>query len=171
MIDAVWLHVLQRIPADLHDTLAAVTTTGTELVIQQIFKLERDFMVVRARTAGTMDTGRTIIVAYAQIDFLAFNKKLDDGAVEAMFAEPMPELAAPMSQAVAVSAPTPMPVSPAVAPKPVKPAAAPPPAAAAPKPETTPATPQADPADGKAAHISKTILLARLRERLAEKAK
>lgn len=174
MIDAVWLQILHRIPADYYDCLSIVTVTGAELVVQQVFKLERDFMVVRARTSGTGDLGRTILIPFAQIDFVAFNRKMTEDEVMKIFAEPMPELAlpqqvayqqfafAPPTTGVAPLAPTPPPTRPA-----------PTPAAESSPPTDGPATtvaaePAAAPRPGQ---ISKTILLARLRERLAEKAK
>lgn len=175
MIDAVWLQVFERIPADSYDSLSIVTTTGSELVVQQVFKLERDFVVVRARTAGTMDTGRTIIVAFAQIDYVAFNKKMSEEDVMAIFGAPMPEIAPPQTvvyQAAPASgtipfAPSPRPATPRPAtPKP----ALRPPAPAKPVAAEAPPEPPAEPASQpKPGQISKTLLLARLRERLAEK--
>ena len=172
MIDAVWLQILHRIPTDYYDCLSIVTVTGAELVIQQVFKLERDFLVLRARTSGTGDLGRTILIPFAQIDFVAFNRKMTEDEVIKIFAEPMPELALPQPvayQQFAFAPPT-SGVTP-LAPTPTKPS--PTPAAETPPPTDEPATtvaaePAAAPRPGQ---ISKTILLARLRERLAEKAK
>lgn len=174
MIDAVWLHVLQRLPADYYDSIAIVTTTGTELVVQQVFKLERDFMVIRARTSGTMDSGRTSIVAYAQIDFIAFNRKMTEEEVGALFKDPVPEFAAPQQVAYQPVPHQPVAVGPVSVPAPPKPVARP---IAAPEPPPIPVAEIAEPATpaapetpaAKPGQISKTILLARLRERLAEK--
>jgi hypothetical protein len=172
MIDAVWLQVLQRIPADYYDSLAVITVTGAELVVQQIFKVERDFMIVRARTSGTGDLGRTVILAFSQIDFLAFNKKMGEEEVLQMFGEPMPEIALPqpMMPAYAI-APRTAPVAPAPAPFAFVPPKPPVPAAAK-EPEEPAETAAAETAPAqKPGQISKTVLLARLRERLAEKAR
>jgi hypothetical protein len=167
MIDAVWLHVLQQIPPDYRDAISIVTVTGAELVVQQIFKLERDFMVLRARTAGTMDTGRTIICAYAQIDFVGFNKKMSEEEVMTIFKEPVPEFAAPAMQYQAI--PLGAPGIPAPLVKPIKPLAETPEPATGSIPATEPAA--ENPSSAKPGQISKTILLARLRERLAEKSR
>lgn len=167
MIDAVWLQVLQRVPVDYYDSLAIITVTGAELVIQQIFKIERDFMVLRARTAGTGDLGRTIIVAYGQIDFMAFNRKMTEEDVLKIFGEPMPEIERPqavMYQPVGFAQPQP-PTMPLPAPPsfvPQKPEPLPDEAASEAVAEEMPPAP-------KPGQVSKTILLARLRERLAEK--
>jgi hypothetical protein len=175
MIDAVWVQVLQRIPADYYDSLAVITVTGAELVIQQIFKIERDFMVMRARTSGTGDLGRTVIIAFSQIDFVAFNKKMTEEEVLKVFGEPMPEIALPQPAAY-------QPVAYAMPPSAPPPAAfngfnvsKPAPAAAAapvePIPLEEPVPVEAPAPQQKPGQISKTILLARLRERLAEKAR
>jgi hypothetical protein len=170
MFDALWPHIIQRIPEAHQHALAVVTTTGTELVVQQIFKLEREFMVVRARTAGTMDTGRVIIVAYSQIDYLAFNNKLGEAEVADMFNEPFPEVT-PAATSKSSSRPT-------LAPPTPKPATAISTAASsamiAASTASTPLPATTDSGDGAAAkpgQISKSVLLARLRERLAEKSK
>ncbi len=171
MIDAVWLQILHRIPADYYDTLSIITVTGAELVVLQVFKLERDFMVVRARTSGTGDLGRTILIPFAQIDFVAFNRKMTEDEVLKIFSEPMPELALPQQMAyqqVAFAPPFAGVVPVAPTPPLAKPAPIPV-AESAPtvnEPETTETAPAPKPGQ-----ISKTILLARLRERLAEKAR
>jgi hypothetical protein len=155
-----------------------VTVTGTELVIQQVSKLERDIVIVLARTAGTMDTGRTIIVAFAQIDYVAFNKKMMEEDVMAIFGEPMPEIAPPqtvvyqaapaVAAGAAAAAPATIPFAPT--PRPATPKPAPRPAAAPAAPPVAETVPAAEPAaQPKPGQISKTLLLARLRERLAEK--
>jgi len=167
MIDAVWLHVLQQIPPDYRDAISVVTVTGAELVIQQIFKLERDFMVLRARTAGTMDTGRTIICAYAQIDYLGFNKKMTEDEVMNIFKDPVPEFAAPAVQYQAI--PLGAPGIPAPLVKPLKPLTDNVETAVGLAASIDPAAD--NPSSAKPGQISKTILLARLRERLAEKSR
>jgi hypothetical protein len=169
MIDIVWLQVLQRVPTDYYDSLAIITVTGAELVIQQIFKIERDFMVLRARTAGTGDLGRTVILAYGQIDFMAFNRKMSEEDVLKIFGEPMPEIERPqpvMYQAATMAPTTPLPPAPPAF-VPIKPK---PPAqnVAAAAETAEPPDEEAAPAQ-KPGQVSKTILLARLRERLAEK--
>lgn len=169
MIDAVWRNVFERIPEDMRGSIAVVTLTGAELVIQQVYKLERDFMVVRARTAGTMDVGRIIVIAYGQIDYLGFNNKMGEEDVGRLFHDPMPEFAAPavVYQQAAAPISTPAPYTPR--PDTPRPAPATPLPAAVAQAATVPAAAES-PAQ-KPGQISKTILLARLRERLAEKTK
>lgn len=192
MIDAVWLEMLRRFPPEMQSTITVVTITGTELVIQQIFKMERDFMVMRARTAGTGDLGRIIMIPYAQLDFMTLPGALSEAEVMKIFEEPMPEFerapVAYLPTAAYQPAPAPRP-QPSATPKPPHPAT---PVAAAlaaeetfefasgeatsadvkSQPKAEPAKqPAAESAPAKPGQISKTVLLARLRERLAEKAR
>jgi hypothetical protein len=168
MLEAGWLQVLQRITPENLDNVSLISVTGAELVIQQVFRIEHDFVVVRARTAGTMDTGRCIVVPYSQIDFIAFNKKMSEEEVMKLFDGPF-QAVAPVAMVAAgatVAAPTPMPAMPPIVPKP----AAKPTAKPVETPEPEPAAAEEAPADpNKPNHPSKTVLLARLRERLAAK--
>ena len=74
-----WIGLFRRIPVDLHDTLALGLTTGSEIVVQKIVKLEPDFMIIRGRLAGTQDTGRLVMVPYPQLTFVAIQRDLKDG--------------------------------------------------------------------------------------------
>jgi hypothetical protein len=167
MLEAGWLQIVGRIGVENLDNVSLITVTGNELVIQSVFRLEHDFMIVRARTSGTMDTGRCIVLPYAQIDFLAFNKPMPEEQVAKVFdgpfqaAGPAMMMAPAMAMApgsVPISAPTPLPSIPI-------------PRAAA--PESPVAAPVEDATIGNdsSKHVSKSMLLARLRERLAEKSK
>ena len=161
MLEAGWLQIVSRIGVENLDNVSLITVTGNELVIQSVFRMEHDFMIVRARTSGTMDTGRCIVLPYAQIDFLAFNKPMSEDAVQKLFDGPFQAVSPAMMMApasVPVSAPTPLPYMPA-------------PRSAT--PETPAATPVDDATVGSdsSKHVSKSMLLARLRERLAEKSK
>ena len=144
-----WITLFRRIPAELHDVLALGMTTGAEIVIQKIIKLEPDFMTIRGRLAGTQDTGRVIMVPYNKLTFVAVQRDLKDAEIESIFgkAGPVADLAA--------------------APK-----AEPKPEAAEPaEPATTKEA--AAPVNGpkKPAPLSKSALLARLRDRLKESGK
>ncbi|HEX3313877.1 MAG TPA: hypothetical protein VHR72_03245, partial [Gemmataceae bacterium] len=88
MLEAGWLQIVSRIGVENLDNVSLITVTGNELVIQSVFRLEHDFMIVRARTAGTMDTGRCIVVPYSQVDFLAFNKAMSEEQVTKLFDGP-----------------------------------------------------------------------------------
>ena len=159
MQGSVWIDMLRRIPADLHNTLVLGLVTGEEVVVQQLIKMEAEFAIVRGRMAGTTAEGRIMMVPYCHLTVVAINKRITEPEVQAMFG---------------VSA---LPTSDAAPPSP---ASAQPSAAAAPpvKPESSPQLPLPKSAAAAGASgqpkpppPSKSILLARLRERLAEKSK
>ena len=161
MLEAGWLQILQRLTVDNLDNVSLVTVTGTELVVQNVYRIEQDFLVARARTSGTLDSGRVVILPYGQIDFLAFNKKMGEDDVQKILGGEFQSFA-PVAMMAASVAPvaTPLPVR------------APLPPRAPVEPEPAPVAAETVAADStKANHISKTLLLARLRERLAEKSK
>jgi hypothetical protein len=162
MLEGGWLQVLQRIPSQYLDTISLVSVTGAEIVIQQVFRIEGDFIVVRARTAGTLDGGRVMVVPYSQVDFLAFNRKMGEDEVMAIFGAPFQPMGAAVPAAGAAT--------PVIAPVPYVPPPAPAAAAAEAEAAELPEAAASD-AARRPNQISKSILLARLRERLAEKSK
>jgi hypothetical protein len=154
MLEAGWLQIVSRIGVENLDNVSLITVTGNELVIQSVFRLEHDFMIVRARTAGTMDTGRCIVVPYSQVDFLAFNKAMSEEQVTKLFDGPFQAV----SPAMPVSAPTPLPYIPA-------------PRSALPETPSAAPVEEATTGSDSSKQVSKSVLLARLRQRLAEKSK
>ena len=139
-----WIALFHRIPGNLHDTLSVGLTTGAEIVIQRIVKLEPEFMITRARLAGTTDPGRIMLVPYAQLTYISILRLLSEAEIESIFGKgdlpPVPDI----------------------------PIAAPAPATSAPEPATVnDAIPGVNPLKKKDAP-SKTVLLAKLRDRLKD---
>jgi len=176
MQGSAWLAVLGRIPALKHDCLVIVTTTGAEIVLREIVRVENDFMILRGRMAGSTDDGRVIILPFDQVTYFAFNKLLPEPEIQAMFGKSAPTVQWTNVQAPAAETAAPLPAPP----EPAVPEFAAPPEAHAPTADAQgadaprsagdgPAAPAA--VDGKAApkpaHPSKSLLLARLRARLA----
>ena len=144
-----WIDLLHRIPANLHDSLAFGLVTGGEVVVQQVIRMENDFVVVRGRMAGSTAEGRVLIVPYSHMTMLAFNKPMTEPETQELFNNALASATRPRATKVA-------------------------------EPEFVEETPSAEPAmlpeksavnSGPKPPQSKSILLARLRERLAEKAK
>jgi hypothetical protein len=140
-----WISMFRRIPADLHDALVLQLRTGTELVLQGIVKLEPDFMIIRGRVSGTQDSGRLVMVPYGELSYLAVTRILKDPEIEAIFGKVAPAADLPAAAAVDSAA----------------------------TPAETAAPPVIDPAEPvtvakKPDQMSKSMLLAKLRERLKE---
>lgn len=153
-----WVKLIQRIPERQHDVLVAVTSAGDEIMVQRIIIVQDDVLIFRGRPAGSTEQARIVLLPFDQLNHLAFNKTLLEGDVQAMFGDgsvPQAAPAAPVADA---------PGSPAL--EPVADAKAEPEPAPEPAPKEDLAAPK--PASkSKIVPPSKSILLARLRERLA----
>ncbi|MBI2806194.1 MAG: hypothetical protein HYX68_14530 [Planctomycetes bacterium] len=102
-----WIAMFRRIPGNLHDCLALGMTTGAEIVVQKIVKLEPDFMMIRGRLAGTQDSGRVVLIPYSQLTFVALQTALKDSDVEAIFGKGAPVLVADLPSAAQTVEPEP----------------------------------------------------------------
>jgi hypothetical protein len=92
-----WIAMIRRIPGDMHDTLALGLRTGAEVVLQKLIKLEPDFMVIRGRVSGTSDPGRIILIPYGELSFVSSTRLLKDTQIEAIFGK---ESSLPMAASV-----------------------------------------------------------------------
>jgi hypothetical protein len=155
MQGSVWTDLLRRIPAQLHDSLALGLVTGEEVVVQQLIRMEDDFLVVRGRMAGTTAEGRVMIVPFSHMSAIAFNKPMMEPEVQAIFGKaasaPPPSIVTPLPAEGAPAAPAALEKLPSL------------PASSSPIPALN-GQPKPQPP-------SKSVLLARLRQRLAQKSK
>jgi hypothetical protein len=147
-----WIAFFRRVPVNLHDSLAITVTTGSEIVIQSIVRLDEDFAIFRGRLAGTQDNGRIVILPYTQLVSVAFNRHLKDADVEVIFGAATP-MAAPIELSIG-DAPLGHEEKPTEEPVAEEPVAT--------------RAPAATPAPVRPAMPSKSILLAKLRARLAD---
>ena len=53
-----WIALFERIPVKLHDQLALTLSTGAEILMQSVLRLESDFTIIRGRMSGSTDAGR-----------------------------------------------------------------------------------------------------------------
>lgn len=157
MRSAIALSLLRMIPPELQGSLMAVMLSGNEINIQNIYRMEDEFMAVRGRLAGTTDLGTIIFIPYEQVDYFGFRNgtELKESELQAMFAgnytaAPKAEssAAAPAAAPLNTPAATPGP-APAPMPTPAAPAAMPAAPAAAAAPSSGPILP------GKAALLER----------------
>ncbi len=85
MLGPSWIPLFQRIPAKLHNSISLTMVTGTEIVVQAIFRVESNFLILRGRMAGTTDAARLVIVPFDQITNLNFTKQMTEPEVRAIF--------------------------------------------------------------------------------------
>ena len=141
--------MFRRIPASLHDTLALGMTTGAEIVVQKIIKLEPDFLILRGRISGNQDSIRIMMIPYQHLTSAGIQRVMKDPEVEAIFGKGAP---------------------PAVADLPTPGAGDEAPAESAPG-DAAAAEPAAESPAKKPEPVSKTMLLAKLRERMKDAGK
>ncbi len=152
-----WVELLRRIPPEQQYNLMLMTNNGLEMSILGVIRVEEDFVVLRARMAGT-DLGRTLFLPYDRITYLGFQKPIKEVEVRAMFGElpPEPQAAAELKPEEPAQPPPPEPV-------PEPQAAAPP---APPPPPSPPPAPQTQVRSSTRVPLpSKSAILERLRAR------
>lgn len=137
-----WIDMFRRIPANLHDGLTVGLRSGAEIAIQTILKLEPEFIIMRGRLTGTQEGGKILMMPYAEMTVLSIMRPMSDVEIEATFGKGAP--------------PAPIDVPPVSA------ETSAPPAAPAAEPASDPA------AAKKAEQATKSVMLAKLRERLKD---
>jgi hypothetical protein len=104
MQNAAWMALWRRLPPEQYDNLVVLTAAGTEILIQNVLRIEADFAVVRGRLAASSETGRVYFIPYSQIDCAGFQKSLKEEEFAALFPEVEPSIEAP--EAAPPSGPT-----------------------------------------------------------------
>jgi hypothetical protein len=85
-----WINFFRRIPENVQDTLALTVTTGGEIIVQRLVKLDPEFVVLRGRMAGSLDPGRLVVLPYGQLVTVAFTRRMSDADAEAIFGAATP---------------------------------------------------------------------------------
>ena len=62
MQNAAWMDLWRKVPPDKHNLLMVMTAVGSEIAIQNVLRIEQDFVVIRGRLAGSSDTGRVFFI-------------------------------------------------------------------------------------------------------------
>jgi hypothetical protein len=85
MLEASWVTLIRRIPANLHDGLVLTLTTGAEVVVQRFVKLEAEYAILCGRMAGTQDNGRIVVLPYSNLVAVNVTRRLTEPETEAIF--------------------------------------------------------------------------------------
>lgn len=153
MQNSAWITLLRLMPPSLHGSLLLVTRIGQEISIQDVFRLEDDYAVLRGRMGGTTEAGRVFVMPYDEIHYLGFHKPMKEPEIAAIFGGQCAPTETAEERAVEAADLTPESVAPVPSePPPPEPAPVPAPAIEKPKP------------------ASKVVLLERVRARLAASA-
>jgi hypothetical protein len=84
MQSEVWKSLLGRIPVELHNILMVKTSAGTEINIQDVLRVEPNFVVLRGRLAGSTDMGKIFFLPYNRLDHIGFQKPVSDTQIYAL---------------------------------------------------------------------------------------
>lgn len=101
MQGSAWAALLRHIPGSVHNNLMLVTRSGTEICVQTLLRVDHEFVAFKGRLAGSQDAGRLFFLAFAQIDYLGFQKEVREEAFHEMFdglQMPAPAPAAPPAE-------------------------------------------------------------------------
>ncbi len=105
MHDAAWVKLLRHIPASEQSNLLLVTTSGREIAIQGLLRIDPECVALRGRLAGSTDAGRIFFVPYSQIDYFGFQQPLKEaefhelfGSLESLSSEPPPTAPEPHAE-------------------------------------------------------------------------
>src|SRR5579871_3114843 len=80
-----WIELIRTIPLEIHTSLAVLMQNGAEINVQSIVRLEEQFLVVRGRTAGSVDGGLIFFMPYDQISTLMCYKPFKEEVVHTWF--------------------------------------------------------------------------------------
>src|SRR5262249_57453549 len=78
MQNSTWGALLRHIPAEQQDQYMLVTVSGTEIAIQNLLRIDRGFVALKGRLAGSQEAGRVFFIPYDQIDYLGTQKPIKD---------------------------------------------------------------------------------------------
>ena len=84
-----WTGILQMIPAEQHHKLVMITHNNTEIHLQRVLHLDRDFIVVRGRLAASTDAGRVFFLPFDQVHYLAFRNPMKEDEILALLGKPV----------------------------------------------------------------------------------
>jgi hypothetical protein len=67
MQSSAWVELLRLVPEKQHQNLVVMTAIGNEIAIQDIVRLEAEYLVIRGRLGGTSELGRAFFAPYDRI--------------------------------------------------------------------------------------------------------
>jgi hypothetical protein len=80
-----WIELVNRIPREDHECLVVGTAAGTEIALQNVLRIEEDYLLIRGRVSGTTDMGRVFILPYDRLTYLHFSRPVPDEKLIQMF--------------------------------------------------------------------------------------
>ena len=85
------LDLVKRVPEFDHPKLVFVLTVGVSVNLDMIARVEKNYIVVRGREAGSNDEGRGFFIPFETIAMIKLEKLVRINEFRAMFNEPLQE--------------------------------------------------------------------------------
>ena len=85
------LDLVQRVPEFDHPKLVFVLTVGVSVNLDLIARVEKNYIVVRGREAGSNDEGRGFFIPFETIAMIKLEKLVRINEFRAMYNEPLQE--------------------------------------------------------------------------------
>jgi hypothetical protein len=86
-----WVELFRLVPEKLHDNLIVMMADGSEVAVQDIIRLEPEYVVLRGRAAGTSDTGLAFFLPYEGIVFVRLVRPVPEEVVYGLYGMTPPE--------------------------------------------------------------------------------
>jgi hypothetical protein len=86
-----WVELFRLVPEKLHDNLIVMMADGSEVAVQDIIRLEAEYVVLRGRVAGTSDTGLAFFLPYEGIVFVRLVRPVPEEVVYGLYGMTPPE--------------------------------------------------------------------------------
>src|SRR5215471_4051134 len=84
MHNSAWIAFLRQLSPTVHNQLSIITRIGQELAVQQIFRIDADYLVYRGRLSGTTEEARVYVLPYDEMHVISFQKPLKEHQVDAI---------------------------------------------------------------------------------------
>ena len=86
------LDLIKRVPEVDHPKLVFVLTVGVSVNLDMVARVEKNYIVIRGREAGSNDEGRGFFIPFETIALIKLEKPVRINEFRAMYNEPLQEL-------------------------------------------------------------------------------
>ncbi len=91
MTNLEWIEMFELIPQDQHSQIVLVMGNGTEVVVEIIFRFEKNYVVVRGRQGGTIEESRAFFIPYSELLYFRLERSVKISELYRLFGETPPE--------------------------------------------------------------------------------
>jgi hypothetical protein len=71
-----WGDLFRRVPLEAQNALLLGLSNGSEIAVQDLLRIDENFLLLRGRIGGTTDTGRLFCLPYQQLTFCCVTRQL-----------------------------------------------------------------------------------------------